>query len=229
MLEHCRVCGECREAFDFAAATIAKTAGGCGVPAGIEADPAGKIEEAAPRASAWTHPVKRNRRSLILIGVVVLALGLSGVGKGRADADAPVEPAVEIVWRRLLREGTPVVQSPAGTFDARPRVVTALLPPGSGSLGVTVLDQAGKVVFQVAAKPGERGCFVEEGDIPAKGGAFRAARLLVPFPDAGVLKLDPGRPYGVVVSVAGGHASSSSVFQVSKGEGALQGAGGEER
>jgi hypothetical protein len=52
---------------------------------------------------------------------------------------------------------------------------------------------------------------------------------MIPFPDEGVIALDPGRGYGVLVAVAGGHASSSAVFQVGRPAVGLQGAPGEAR
>jgi hypothetical protein len=166
---------------------------------------------------------------LIVFGVAAVAFMLAGVGKGRSDAGAPLEPTDESCWRRALSQGTPVVQTPCGTFEARPRVITALVPPASASFSVTIFDQAGRVVFQREEKPGDRGCFVEEGEIGAAGSSFRAGKLVVTFPDDGAVTLEPGRSYGVAIAIAGGHASASSVFQIMPVEGALHGAAPESR
>ena len=230
MLEHFRVCGECRHAFDFAAATMTRTAG-ASASADAISDEVGDAKPAAvrPIRGSYPNPVRRNRRILIVFGVAAFAFMISQVGKGRAAADLPAEPSVESLWRRLLSEGTPIVENPAGPFDARPRVITALVPPGAGRFGVTVLDQAGKVVFQREEQPGERGCFLEECDIPIPSGSFRAGKFVTLFPDEVSLTLEPGRSYGVSITIAGGHASASSVFQISVKDAVLHGAAVEER
>jgi hypothetical protein len=229
VLEHCRVCGECRQAFDFGAATITRST------ATARAEPAGALasseRHAGPAASsgAWRNPVRRNRRTLIVFGVAAVACLLAGVGRGKAGEPPSLEAPAEALWRRMLGEGTPVVQSPAGGFEGRPRVVTALVPPGSGRFGVSVLDQDGRSVFFREEKPGERGCFVEEVEIAAPGGSFKAGRLLLPFPEEEALALPPGRPFGVVITVGGGHASPASVFQVAGGAAGFQDARKDER
>jgi hypothetical protein len=213
MMEHFRVCGECREAFDFAATTITRT--------GATSSQALDGPTSAPRTpgrgslpGSWPAPVKRNRRTILVFGAVVVAIVVAGLGK-RGDAPKePTEPPEAVIWRRDLSKGTPVVQSPAGTFESRPRVITALVPPGSGSFGVIVLDDVGHVVLQRDFKPGEKGCFLEEAPIDAPGGSFTAATLLVPFPEEDALVLGSGQNFGVIVTVSGGHASRASVFQV---------------
>ena len=226
MLAHFRRCGECREAFDFAAKTMTKTA--VAGAATLEDEGGGRGPRETPRYSGPApYQVKRNRRTMIVFLVAAVALMLSGIGRDRKEA--PAEPATESYWKRALAEGTPVVLAPAGAFEARPRVITALVPPGSGSLRVTILDDAGRPALDFDAKPGFGGCFVEESSIDAPGGAFRACRLVIPFPEAAALPLDPGRTFGVVVSIAGGHASSSLVFQVTAATTELQGPPGEAR
>jgi hypothetical protein len=228
MLEHFRRCGECREAFDFAAKTMTRSAAASEAAARApDAGPTGA--EDLPRSPvAWPSPARRNRRTLVVLGIAIVGLMLAGVGRDRARP--PAELAREVLWKRALAEGTPIVQSPAGGFDARPRVITALLPPGSGgSLRLTILDDSGRTVFQTEVKPGAGGCFVEEVAIDAPEGAFRAARLMAPFPEAGALALDPGRAYGAVVSIGGAHASCSSVFQLAPESAGLQGPTGEGR
>jgi hypothetical protein len=220
LLEHFRRCGECREAFDFAARTMSRTRNAVAAPARPGAGPASS--GSSPYSGSWPNPVRRNRRTLVVFGVAAFALALAGVGRGRGDAP-PAEASPEAVCNRLLGEGTPLVQSPAGAFDARPRVISALVPPGSGSIRIAVLDDGGHVVFERDAKPGSAGCFVEEAAIDAPGGAFTAGRLMAPFPDEAELVVDAGRPYGIVVTVAGGHASPASVFQIGRPV-ALQGA-----
>ena len=107
-----------------------------------------------------------------------------------------------------------VVESPKGIFDAPPRVITALVPAGASGFVVTLVDDAGATVYRMEAKPGERGCFVEPAELEGPGGRLRVGRLLVPFPDAAEFPMAPERPYGVVVAIAGGHASASSVVQL---------------
>ena len=172
--------------------------------------------------------MRRNRRTLIVFGVAIVALMVAGVGRGRAGPEV-AEPAAEVFWRHALAEATPVVQAPVGSSDARPRVIMALVPVGAAAARVTVLDDAGKVAWEREAKSGFEGCFVEETAIDAPGGAFKAGRLLFPFPDEAALALVPGRGYGVVVTVAGGHASASAAFQVRPPSGPLHGAPAEER
>jgi hypothetical protein len=229
MLEHCRVCGECREAFDFAAAALTKSSTAIERPhqhaAGApDSDPS----RPSPIGVARSTQVRRNRRTVIIFGVAALAFMLAGITRGRGDAAAPADPSNEAVWRKTLSAGTPVVDSPAGTFEARPRVITALVPLGAGSFTVTVLDQSSAVVFRREEKPGERGCFVEDVEIAAPAGTFRAGRFVVPFPEESAMRLEAGQSYGVSVAIAGGRASASSVFQMSRSPQG-QAAGGEER
>jgi hypothetical protein len=221
MLEHFRTCGECREAFESGAKTIRRTGAVPLEAASAEGEDEGDTGSRGPMVMpmAWAGRMKKNRRTMLVFGVAIVALMIAGVGRGRADPQAGAEPAAEVLWRHALAEGTPVVQSPLGVFDARPRVITALVPVGSSQVRVVVEDDAGRVVFEREAKPGVEGCFLEEAGIDAPGGGFRAGRLLVPFPDEASLVLVPGRACGVTVRVAGGHASSSAVFQVRPAEG----------
>jgi hypothetical protein len=226
MLEHFRRCGECREAFEFGAKTIRQT----GVVGVVTPPPAASGDEAPVSLRLPSSPaMRRNRRTLIVFGVAIAALMMAGVGRGRGDADKNAEPVAEAVWRRALADGTPVVRAPLGTADARPRVIMALVPVGSVSARIFVIDDAGRVVLEREVKSGSEGCFVEETGIDAPGGAFRAGRLLVPFPDETALPLVPGRGYGVVVAVAGGHSSASAAFQVRPGAGPLHDAPPEAR
>jgi hypothetical protein len=225
MLEHCRRCGECREAFDFAAKTMTKTAGAGVASSNIDPDFAEPAD--TPRFGRSWSPARRNRRTMIVLGVAVLAMMLSGIGGGRKEP--PAEVAAEAHWKRSLADGTPVVLSPSGAFDARPRVVTVLVPPGSGSVRMAILDDTGRPVHHQDVKPGVAGCFVEESSFDAPGGAFKAARLVIPFPESASLALDPGRSYGVVITISGAHASSSSVFQAGQTPAGLQLPPGEER
>lgn len=218
MLEHFRRCAECREAFDFAAKTMTKTA----VAGVASADPYPDCPgpaETPPFGRSWS-PTRRNRRTMIVLGVAVLAIMLSGIGGGRKEP--PAEVTAEAHWKRSLAEGTPVVVSPSGAFEARPRVITVLVPPGSGSVKLAILDDAGRPVHHQEVNPGVAGCFVEEASFDAPGGAFRAARIVIPFPESASLVFDPGRSYGVFVTIAGAHASSSSVFQVGQTPAGLQ-------
>lgn len=219
MLEHCRRCGECREAFDFAAKTMTKTVVAGGVSS-ADLDPDWSGPAATPRFGRSSSPARRNHRTMIVLGVAVLAIMLSGLGGGRKEPSAEV--ASEAHWKRSLSEGTPVVVSPSGAFEARPRVITALVPLGSGSVEMAIVDDAGRPVHRQDVKPGAAGCFVEESSFDAPGGAFRAGRIVIPFPDAAFLALDAGRSYGVVVTIAGAHASASSVFQVGQAPAGLQ-------
>jgi hypothetical protein len=230
MMEHFRVCGECREAFDFAASTIAKASPRR--PAPVAAGPAAGEAESSSDVRAvprFAMPARRNRRVIFVFGIAMVALAVAGLGGGRNPPPAAGEPSDESVACRLLGGGTPVVESPNGTFDSRPRVITALVPAGAAGFSVTVLDDSGRPVWRSDEKPGERGCFLEPGEIAAGGKSFRAARLLVPFPDEAALPLAGGRPYGVVVAIAGGHASPSSVLQIRAPEGPLHAASRETR
>jgi hypothetical protein len=195
-----------------------------------DAESHGDADTPAPTGwRSWSPPsVRRNRRTLIVFGVAIVALMVAGVGRGRG-AQEGAEPAAEVFWRHALAEGTPVVQSPVGSSEARPRVIMALVPVGSAAARVTVLDDAGKATWEREAKSGFEGCFVEATWIDAPGGAFSAGRLLVPFPDEATLALAPGRGYAVVVTVAGSHASSSAPFQVRPPSGPLHGAPAEAR
>jgi hypothetical protein len=162
----------------------------------------------------------------MVFAVAIAALAIAGIGRGRGEAQ-PAELPPEAAWKRLIADGTPVVQSPSGAFDARPRIVTALVPLGSASFRLVVLDDSGHVVFEREEKPGSGGCFLEEASIDAPGGAFRAGRLLTSFPAEEALALAPGRAYGLVVAGGGGHASAACVFQT--GRSGLQDAEAEKR
>jgi hypothetical protein len=223
MLEHFRRCGECREAFDFAAKTMTKTSFVADVGARDDDTASGTPSDRPRPFGSWPSPARRNRRTLIVFGAVVVAMMVAGIGRD-SSAGKTAEPSTETLWKRAVSEGTPVVQAPAGGFEARPRVITALVPLGSGSIRVMVLDDAGRAVLDREEKPGANGCFVEELPIEAPGGAFKAGRLMTPFPDEAALPLEPGRSYGVVVTIGGGHASSSAVFQVARPPDGLHGA-----
>src|SRR5262245_13351317 len=80
MLEHCRVCGECREAFDFAASTISKTGAASAGPPGRRGRSGDDGSTPEDRRVVWTDSVRRrNRRTIVIFGVVFLALLFAGI------------------------------------------------------------------------------------------------------------------------------------------------------
>src|SRR5688572_23559285 len=216
-LDHVRACGECREAFRFAASTLTKHAAS-EAEASYEGSPAGDSGGPSRRSSTLGGLVggRKVRSILILCVVAMIVIGVASGGFGKQAARARVASNEE-QWRVLLARGIPVCTSPDGEHEGRPRAVLALVPPATGAVRLIFVDDSGKVIHEREFSAGKDGCFIEEIEVVAEGGTFRAGRVMLPFPDQESLALEPGIAAGVMIAVPGGHVSASTVYRVRRG------------
>lgn len=157
----------------------------------------------APRAS-WAFAAL----ALVLAGVAVFR----GPGRGREADEGAAEGRI---WFQSLIRGVPVMLSPSGVAEARPRTFSCLLPPAATGFRLVVIGDDGSPVADVPFAPGAPDVLLEPVDIAGSEGGCRAQHVVAPFPAD--VAIEPGRTYGLAIALPGAVISPTITFTVAAG------------
>ncbi|MCA9322465.1 MAG: hypothetical protein KDB53_17110 [Planctomycetes bacterium] len=219
VLDHAKTCEDCKRSLeDRARLTTGRSSDepqrdlqGC---RGVEAPPALRTRSGlgTEEIEEWSRKGRTNTGMRRVITTGIILAGLLFAFKRLSEKSLPPANLDRLLAAMSIEEGDAWIVTPFGPVSHRPMVLTAWLPPGNDRVEVEYARD-GQIVLKQEFRTGERGCTFDRGTVPGREGPLPAIEIILPFPDAEHLVLEPQARYFCTLRLANGRDSAPRGFR----------------